>query len=112
LDAVISVAVNVVSTERVDRNEKNVGTGGLLLIWRMAGTSARGKQTAEEWEDPHRAESITAAEGGWLKRNFGEKAGFDLSPAMSMAFVASPDEPPSVGNVGSHHKPALQYLKV
>ena len=73
LDSVVSVAVNVVGTERVDRNEEDVREGDLLVIGLASNASARGKQATEERQDPHRAESITALESGWVKRNFGEK---------------------------------------
>ena len=73
LDSVVSVAVNVVGTERVDRNEEDVRAGDLLVIGLASNASARGKQATEERQDPHRAESITALESGWVKRNFGEK---------------------------------------
>src|SRR5437879_2521859 len=64
LNAIVSVTVNVIGAERIDRNEENVGTGTLLLIRRMAVTRACGQQAAKECKDPHRAESITAAEHG------------------------------------------------
>ena len=64
LNAIVSVTVNVIGAERIDRNEENVGTGTLLLIRRMAVTRACCQQAAKECKDPHRAESITAAEHG------------------------------------------------
>ena len=72
LDSIVSVTVNVVSTERIHRNKEDIGAGSLVLIWRMAGTSASGEQTAEKEEGPHRAESITAAGCERVKRNFGQ----------------------------------------
>jgi hypothetical protein len=73
LDTVVSVAADVVGTERVDRNEEDVRAGNLLVIGLAGNASPRGKQAAEEWEEPHRAESITALESGWVKRNFVEE---------------------------------------
>ena len=47
LNAIVSVAMNVIGTERINRNKKDVGAGNLFLR-RMTGTIARGEQTAEE----------------------------------------------------------------
>lgn len=47
LDAIVSVAMNVIGTERINRNKEDIGARSPFLWW-IAGTSARGEQTAEE----------------------------------------------------------------